>query len=211
MFEALETPRGLTNNETHEDRLAQTLVDMQEGNEESGSGENESEQGTREDSEDESRGIDLIVSDDEDDEEQIESENEEDRAFLDDEVNENDPSFYIRFNVELDRNRRQEQRQRREEIADCEDLLFGEAQTSDNKVLNNLAEKLNAYLDELPVLGLNSGKYDLNAVKEFLFLYLIEHHPIKVHCQEKQQSHVSQDKISEASGYLQLCCTGLQL
>ena len=25
----------------------------------------------------------------------------------------------------------------------------------------------------------NSGKYDLNAVKEFLFRYLIEHHPIK--------------------------------
>ena len=44
--------------------------------------------------EDESRGIDLMASDDEEDEEEIESENEEDRAFLDDEVNENDPSFY---------------------------------------------------------------------------------------------------------------------
>jgi len=96
VFEALETARGLTNNETPEDRLAKTLVDMQEGNEESGSGENESEQGTGEDSEDKSRGIDLIPSDDEDDEEEIESENEEDRTFLNDEVNENDPSFYIR-------------------------------------------------------------------------------------------------------------------
>ena len=64
--------------------------------------------------------------------------------------------------------------------ADCEDLLFGEARTSDNKVLNELAEKLNAYIQELPVLGFNSGKYDLNAVKEFLFPYLIEHHPIKL-------------------------------
>ena len=179
VFEALETARGSTNKETHEDRLAQTLVDMQAGNEESGSGESESEQETGEDSEDESRGIDLMASDDEDDEEEIESENEEDCAFLDDEVNENDPSFYRRLNVQLDTKRRQEQRQRRDEIADCEDLLFGEAQTSDSKVLNKLAEKLNAYLDELPVLGFNSGKYDLNAVKEFLFPYLIEHHPTK--------------------------------
>ena len=58
-------------------------------------------------------------------------------------------------------------------------MLFGEVRTSDNKVLNELTEKLNAYLSELPVLGFNSGKYDLNAVKEFLFPYLIEHHPIK--------------------------------
>ena len=29
------------------------------------------------------------------------------------------------------------------------------------------------------MLGFNSVKYDLNAVKEFMFRYLIEHHPIK--------------------------------
>ena len=59
------------------------------------------------------------------------------------------------------------------------DVLFGQEQTSDNKVLNELAEKLTEYLRELPVLGFNSGKYDLNAVEKILFLYLIEHHPIK--------------------------------
>ena len=58
-------------------------------------------------------------------------------------------------------------------------MLFGQEQTSDNKVLTKLAEKLNAYLQELPVLGFNSGKYDLNAVKEFVFPYLIESQPIK--------------------------------
>ena len=57
--------------------------------------------------------------------------------------------------------------------------MFGEVITGDNKVLNELAQKLKAYLNELPVLGFNSAKYDLNAVKEFLFPYLIEHHPIK--------------------------------
>ena len=81
--------------------------------------------------------------------------------------------------MQLDTERRQEQRQRREEIADCEDMLFGEVRTNDNKVLNELGQKLNAYLSELPALGFNSGKYDLNAVKEFLFSFLIEHHPIK--------------------------------
>lgn len=46
------------------------------------------------DSEDESRGIDLMASDDEADEEEIESENEKERAFLDDEASGNNPSFY---------------------------------------------------------------------------------------------------------------------
>ena len=59
------------------------------------------------------------------------------------------------------------------------DVLFGQEQTSDNKVLNELDEKLTEYLRELPVLGFNSGKCDLNAVKEFLFPYLIETQPIK--------------------------------
>ena len=177
VFEALNNAAVFSRGETNEDHLAQMLVDMQDGNEESGSGENEQE--TFEDSEDESRGTDLMPSDDEGDEEEIEFENEEDRTFLDDEINENDPSFYRRFNVQLDTKRRQERRLMREEIADCEDLLFGEARTSDNKVLNELAEKLNAYTQELPVLGFNSGKYDLNAVKEFLFPYLIKTQPVK--------------------------------
>ena len=69
-----------------------------------------------EDSEDESRGIDLMASDDEEDGEEIKSENEEECAFLDDEVSGNDASFYRRLNVELDHNRRQEQRQRPEEM-----------------------------------------------------------------------------------------------
>ena len=72
-----------------------------------------------------------------------------------------------------------ERRQQRDELAQYEDVLFGQEQTSDNKVLTKLAEKLNAYLQELPVLGFNSGKYDLNAVKEFVFPYLIESQPIK--------------------------------
>ena len=165
VFEALNHAAVSSRGETHEDQLAQILVDIQEAE--------------SEDREDDSRGIDLMTSDDEDDGEEIEPENEEDRVFLDDEVNENEISSYRRLNEELDQNRRQELGQRREEIADCEDMLFGEAKTSDNKVLNELAEKLHAYLNELPVLGFNSGKYDLNAVKKFLFPYQKEDHPSK--------------------------------
>ena len=89
-------------------------------------------------------------------------------------------------------------------------MLFGEAQTSDSKVLNKLAEKLIPYLNELPVLSFNSGKYNLNAWKEFLFPYLIKHHPIKFTV-KRNNNHMSQDKFSEAPDYFELCCTGLQL
>ena len=171
MFEALHHAAVSNRGQTHEDQLAQILVDIQE--------EGEQDEDEDHEEEDESRGIDLMTSDDEEDEEVIEPENEEDYAFLDDKVNENDPQFYRRLNVKLDTERRQERRRRREEIADCEDMLFGEVQTSDNKVLNELAEKLSAYIQELPVLRFNSGKYDLNAVKEFLFPYLIETQPVK--------------------------------
>ena len=174
VFEALKQVPN--RDDSTEDRLAQILVDIQEGSQQA-----ESEEGEDNDEElsDNERDIDLMASDDDDDEEEIEPENEEDRAFLNDEVTENDPSFYRRLNVELDTERRQERRQQRDELAQYEDVLFGQEQTSDNKVLTKLAEKLNAYLQELPVLGFNSGKYDLNAVKEFVFPYLIESQPIK--------------------------------
>ena len=165
VFQALEAAKAPNRVATEEDRLAQTLVDIKDESEE--------------ESEDDSRGIDIMASDDEGDEEDIEPENEEDRAFLDDEVSENDPSFYRRFNVELDQGRRQEQKQRRQELAMYEDMLFGREQTSDNKVLIQLEDKMTAYIQELPVLGFNSGKYDINIAKRFLLPYLIKHHPIK--------------------------------
>ena len=173
VFEALKTVRAP---ETRDDKLAQILVDIQEESQQAESEENEN---SEEELSDNERDIDLMTSDDED-EEEIEPENEEDRAFLDDETEEQeDISFYRRLNVELDSERRQERRQQRQEAAQYEDVLFGQEQISDNKVLNELEEKLNVYLNELAVLGFNSGKYDLNAVKKFLFPYLIENHPIK--------------------------------
>ena len=169
VFEALKEESVPSRGVTEDDQLAQILVDIQ--------GEDEN---SEEESDDDSRGIDLLASDDEEDEDEIESENEEDRAFLDNDIQEQeDVSFYRRFHVELDRGLRQEQRQQQQELTMYDDMLFGQEQTSDNKLLNELAEKLTEYLRELPGLGFNSGKYDLNAVEKIFFPYLIKHHPIK--------------------------------
>ena len=175
VFEALKEESVPSRGITEDDQLAQILVDIQGGNIESGEDEN-----SEEESDDDSRGIDLLASDDEEDEDEIESESEEDPTFLDNEIQEQeDVSFYRRFHVELDRGLRQEQSQQQQELTMYDDMLFGQEQTSDNKSLNELAEKLTEYLRELPVLGFYSGKYDLNAVEKILFPYLIEHHPIK--------------------------------
>ena len=88
---------------------------------------------------------------------EIDPENEEDCAFLDDEVDENDPLFYRRLNVELEQNRRQELRQRREERADGEDMLLGEAKTSDNKLLNEQASALTSSLKRMSASRLKAS------------------------------------------------------
>ena len=147
----------------------------------------------------------MLARDDEEDEE-IESENEH-CAFLDDETEEQeDISFYRRLNVELDSERRQERKQQQDELALYEDVLFGQEQTRHNKVLNGLEEKLNVYLNELPMPGFNSGKYDLNAVKKFLFPYLIETQPINVHSANKQQSCVSRQIFSSSWAFRTMLC-----
>ena len=72
-------------------------------------------------------------------------------------------------------------------------------------MLNELEEKLNVYLNELPMPGFNSGKYDLNAVKKFLFPYLFETQPIKFTV-KTNSNHASQDRFSQAPGHFELCC-----
>lgn len=161
MFETLQQVPN--HDESKEDQLTQILIDIQEGSDNNNEVESEQEENKKEESKDDSRGIDLMASDDDDDEEEIEPENNEDRAFLNDQTEEQeDASFYRRLNVELDTERRQERRKQQEELAEHKDVLFREMETSNNKVLTKLAEKLNAYLQELLVLGFNSGKCDFS-------------------------------------------------
>ena len=45
--------------------------------------------------------------------------------------------------------------------------------------LEKLLEKLELYLMELPVLGFNSGKYDINAAKNPFFAHLVKHEQVR--------------------------------
>ncbi|CAH3160600.1 unnamed protein product [Porites lobata] len=124
-------------------------------------GESGTDVSVQEDSDDE--GEDLMETDDE--EEDIESETEEDRAFLDDEVeSEQGASFYRALDRE-----RENQSDDEEYVDDKPEANHPEPQKKKVHPLKKLRGRFGEYLEELPVLGFNSGKYDLNAVKEFLF------------------------------------------
>ena len=103
-----------------------------------------------------------------DEEEDIESETEEDRAFVDDEV-EQGPSFYRALDQE-----REECSDDGEQYEDNgREVNSPQPKKKKDHPLKILKDRLEDYLKELPVLGFNSGKYDLNAVKEFLFPVLV--------------------------------------
>ena len=57
----------------------------------------------------------------------------------------------------MDRERRQQLRQTQDQLEELQDIVGGSEDVSDDKVLKALEEKLNAYINELPVLGFNSG------------------------------------------------------
>ncbi|KAK3725758.1 hypothetical protein QZH41_001057 [Actinostola sp. cb2023] len=128
--------------------------------------------GLQEESEQNERGIDVMMSDDE--EEEIESENDEDRAFLDDgeETEEDGPGFYRALDRDLEAI--QEERVEEERHEETE-----EQEKKKPYPLVKLKEKLEVYLQELPVLGFNNGRYDLNMVKEFLLPYLVKNEAVK--------------------------------
>ena len=45
--------------------------------------------------------------------------------------------------------------------------------------LEKLKEKLDEYLHELPVIGFNSGSYDINVAKKYVFPYLVKHEEVR--------------------------------
>lgn len=127
---------------------------------------------TQEDSDDE--GEDLMESDGE--EEESECETEEDRAFIDDEVAEDQgASFYRAF----DRERAGEEVEEYLDTVEKLKVTNPEPYKKKEHPLKKLRDRLEEYLRELPVLGFNSGKYDLNAVKEFLFPVLVQNEQVQ--------------------------------
>lgn len=126
----------------------------------------EQQQQPRDIEEDDGAGIDCMNSDDED-EEDIESETEEDRDFLNDDLDEEeDPSFYRALNHQLE--------EEVEELEEEEEHPAPEQQHRPNQTMKKLKERLESYLKQLPVVGFNSGKYDLNTTKKFLIPVLVE-------------------------------------
>ena len=64
----------------------------------------------------------------------------------------------------------------------CPCILGGRSKHEENtKVhpLEKLQEKLGLYLMELPILGFNSGKYDINAAKNPFFAHLVKYEQVK--------------------------------
>ena len=113
----------------------------------------------------------------------IESETEEDRAFVNDEaVEEQNTSFYNRIDNEKINNEADQQTLKDQDTSD------GQEKTTHR--LLNLKGKLWGYLKTLPVLGFKSGKYDINAVKEFIFPYLVKYEPVHFAI-KRNQTHMS--------------------
>ena len=96
------------------------------------------------------------------DEEEIKPENEEDRAFLDDEVQEQeDVSFYRRLNIEVDRERRQQVRQTRDQLQELQDIVGGSEGVSDHKVFSQLEDKLLSQVAITDRINVNDKTYHL--------------------------------------------------
>ncbi|KXJ22829.1 Zinc finger and SCAN domain-containing protein 22 [Exaiptasia diaphana] len=117
------------------------------------------------DDDDNDCGIDVLDSEN-DDEEEVESENEEDRNFIDDasmDDDDHDPGFYRAMDQEL-----------RDRFPTLQRSVHNKKEKKRQHPLVKLKVRLEEYLKELPVVGFNSGKYDLNATKQFLFPVLTE-------------------------------------
>ena len=75
-----------------------------------------------------------------------------------------------------------------------------------NKILD-LQKKFEIYLSQIPVLGFNSGKYDINLIKEEIMLYIARNFPEKdIHTIKKENScltiAIPQLKFLDISNYL---------
>jgi hypothetical protein len=78
--------------------------------------------------------------------------------------------------------------------------------------LEKLRDHLDGYLQEMPVVGFNSGKYDLQVIKPALMSYLQK--TPRWHrfcCEEEQQFHVPEDEDAEVPGHPVLLGSRLQL
>ena len=67
---------------------------------------------------------------------------------------------------------------------------FGKEDGDKSNYLTRLRQKFISHLKELPVVGFNSGKYDINVIKEFLYPALMERDPIN-YLVKRNHNHMS--------------------
>ena len=70
--------------------------------------------------------------------------------------------------------------------------------------LYKLKQQLEQYLQELPVVGFNTGKYDVNAMKVDFLNSIGGQSQDQVYRETEQQFHVHQDREAEVSQHRQL-------
>ncbi|XP_072016392.1 uncharacterized protein [Amphiura filiformis] len=76
-------------------------------------------------------------------------------------------------------------------LSDKIEALKGEEEAkAREKYLVNLRTKLTVHLRRLPTFGFNSGRYDVNLVKQYLLPYLVENEPVE-HLVKKTNNYMS--------------------
>ena len=75
----------------------------------------------------------------------------------------------------------------------------------------SIREQLEDFLKELPVIGFNSGKYDVNLIKRHLYSKLQRDDPLEFIVKRTGTYMVLKNQMVEISGHYQLPRTGLQL
>ena len=108
-----------------------------------------------------------------------EEETEEDAEFIDDEELEEplDPSFYHRVNLKMEK---------AEEKSELPNSSLTQVPNPQLKKGKQLVSSLLQHIGELVVVGFNSGKYDINVLKDILIPHLVNNQGIKFVIQKNQ-------------------------
>ena len=107
---------------------------------------------------------------------QPESETKEDHSFLNDEGIEEKG---VSYNWVLDHKREDQSHDDQGNVDEKPEDHSPQTKKTKQQPLKKLRDCLEEYLKELPVLGFNSGKYDLNAAREFLFPVLVQNEGVQ--------------------------------
>ena len=80
------------------------------------------------------------------------------------------------------------------------------------KSLNNIKKDWDRYVSQIPVIGFNSGKYDLNLIKKYIMSYIVQNYEEQdIHTIKKENSYLSIStldmKFIDISNYLAAGCS----